>query len=82
MAEPKIEASPEATLVPVVPASRLQRFTLNHPRTAQVVGLAAITAVVLGAVQAYKARRQIAEKADDAVSDGAAKVHDLTEKIN
>lgn len=38
--------------------SRFRSFTVNHPRTAQFVGIAAITAATLGGMAAWKARQQ------------------------
>jgi len=60
MAEPKIETielvvEPE---VEVEKTSRLKAFKTDHPRVAKVVGIAAITAVTLGAVSAWKSYRQ------------------------
>lgn len=49
--------------VPVVPeqkTNRIQRFRINHPRTAKVVGIAAVTAAVLGTVTVLKNRKQAA----------------------
>ena len=58
MAEPKIETIVETVETPVEKTSRFQSFTLNHPRTAKVVGIAAITAATLGAIQLWKNRQQ------------------------
>lgn len=43
--------------------SRFKRFTLNHPRTAKVLGIAAITGATLGALQVIRARREAAAEA-------------------
>lgn len=65
MAEPKIEVvAAENTEVPAEETSRLASFRLNHPRTAKVVGIAALTAATLGAVQIWKTRRQAALEAE------------------
>lgn len=65
MAEPKIEVvAAENTEVPAEEPSRLAKFRLNHPRTAQVVGIAALTAATLGAVQVWKSRRLAALEAE------------------
>lgn len=44
--------------------SRLKAFTLNHPRTAKVVGFAAIAAATLGAMQVWKNRKQNADESE------------------
>ena len=49
--------------------SRLQRFRLNHPRTAQVVGIATVTLATLGAVKLIQNRRQIVAELTDGESD-------------
>lgn len=65
MAEPKIEVvATETTEVPAEEKSRLAKFRVNHPRTAQFVGIAALTAATLGAVQLWKSRRQAALEAE------------------
>lgn len=44
--------------------SRLKAFTLNHPRTAKVVGFAAIAAATLGVMQVWKNRKQNADESE------------------
>lgn len=57
MAELAVE-TPETVEPQVEETSRFKTFTINHPRTAKVVGIAAVTALTLGAVQMWKARKQ------------------------
>lgn len=38
--------------------SGLKRFTVNHPRTAKIVGYGAITAAALGGLAWWNARKQ------------------------
>jgi len=60
MAEPKVETlvpTPEPE-VEVEKTSRLKAFTVNHPRTAKVVGIVAITGATLGAIQLWKSRQE------------------------
>ena len=65
MVNPKIEEKLESAAEPVVEqTSRLKSFTVNHPRTAKVVGIAAITAVTLGAVQAWKTYKLESEETE------------------
>lgn len=45
--------------------SRLQSFTVNHPRTAKVVGILAITGATLGAMTVWNNRKQISETIDE-----------------
>jgi hypothetical protein len=68
MAELAIE-TPEPTELEVEKTSRLKSFTVNHPRTAKVVGFAAITAVTLGAISAWKARNEQSETTEDGAED-------------
>lgn len=49
--------------------SRLKAFTLNHPRTAKVVGFAAIAAATLGVMQVWKNRKQNADEYETDDSD-------------
>lgn len=49
--------------------SRLKAFTLNHPRTAKVVGFAAIAAATLGVMQVWKNRKQNADESETDDSD-------------
>lgn len=52
--------------------SRLKAFTLNHPRTAKVVGFAAIAAIAaatLGVMQVWKNRKQNADESETDDSD-------------
>lgn len=65
MTDPKIEAVASApeTIVVVEEQSRLKSFTLNHPRTARVVGVVALTAATFGALQAWKSRKEIVHEA-------------------
>lgn len=58
MAEPAIETTETIVETEVEKTSRLQSFTVNHPRTAKVVGFAAITAATLGAISLWKSRQQ------------------------
>lgn len=64
MAEPKIEIVAETPVEPTEApveeqkTSRFQNFNLNHPRTAKVVGVIALTAATLGAVQVWKNRAE------------------------
>lgn len=51
--------SPEAVQPPVEKTSRLQSFRVNHPRTAKVVGIVALTAGVLTAVNVVKSRNKV-----------------------
>lgn len=67
MAEPKIEL-PDVIEVPVNKTSRLKSFTVNHPRTAKVVGFTALACVVVGVVSAVQNRRQVVESTDDDAS--------------
>lgn len=70
MAEPKIEIVAETAEPPVEEQpNRFKAFTLNHPKTAKVVGIAAITVATLGAVQVWKNRKQDAEPTEDDASD-------------
>lgn len=64
MAEPGIETQTEI-LDEVEKPSRLRSFKVNHPRTAKVVGIVAITAATLGALTVWKNRKQIAETVED-----------------
>lgn len=57
MAESKIE-TPEIVIVEVEKPSRFQSFSVNHPRTAKVVGIAVVTGATLGAITMWKAREQ------------------------
>lgn len=68
MAEPAIELSSDIE-TQVEKTSRLKSFTVNHPRTAKIVGIAAITAVTLGAVSAWKAHKQDVETTEADVED-------------
>jgi hypothetical protein len=68
MAEPKIETL-EVAETPAEKTSRLKSFTVNHPRTARVVGIAALTAATLGAVTVWKNRKQISEKLEEDTED-------------
>lgn len=64
------ELATETTLEVVEPQNEkfsLKSFTINHPRTAKVVGIAAVTALTLGAVQVWKARKQDASSEADTV---------------
>lgn len=62
MVEPRIEAVHSVPELTVAKPSRFQSFTLNHPRTAKVVGLVAITTATLGVISVVKNRRQIGEE--------------------
>ena len=68
MAEPKIE-TPEATEPQVEKTSRLKSFTVNHPRTAKVVGVIALTAATFAAISVVKNRRQAADTTEAPASD-------------
>lgn len=68
MAELAIE-TPQAEEPEVEKTSRMKSFTVNHPRTAKVVGIAAVTAVTLGAVSAWKARKQESDSSEDTNTD-------------
>lgn len=46
-------------------SSRLKNFRINHPRTAKVVGIVAITGATLGAVAVWKNRKQVAASVED-----------------
>jgi hypothetical protein len=61
MAESKIETTetPETIVVTVEKPNRFRSFTVNHPRTAKVVSITALTAAVLGAVAYVKNRKQV-----------------------
>jgi len=67
MAEPAIETTETFVETQVEETSRLKAFTLNHPRTAKVVGFAAVTAATLGAISVWKSRQQ---------EDDETEVHD------
>jgi len=57
---PKIEvvtAEAVETTVEETPG-RFKTFTLNHPKTAKVVGYTAAAAAILGAVALWKSRKQ------------------------
>jgi hypothetical protein len=54
----------ETTEPEVEKTSRFTSFTVNHPRTAKVVGIAAITAATFGAMAMWKARKENAESAE------------------
>lgn len=66
MAEP-IVIDAEATEAPAPKTSRYKNFKLNHPRTARVVGIAAVTTVVLGGL-AWKNKRD-ADKLEGTTPD-------------
>lgn len=51
--------NPELIIVEVEKPSRFRKFTVNHPRTAKVVSIAALTGAVLGAVAYVKNRKQV-----------------------
>jgi hypothetical protein len=68
MAEPGIETQTDV-VVEVEKPSRLQSFKVNHPRTAKVVGIAAITAATFGAIAVWKNRRQIAQTVEDSAPE-------------
>lgn len=57
--------TPNGTVLEIKKTSRLQSFTVNHPRTAKVVGIVAITAATMGAMTVWNNRKQIAETIDD-----------------
>lgn len=58
MAEiPTIVQPSEAVEPQVEKTSRFKSFTVNHPRTAKVVGIVALTAGVLGVVTAVKNKK-------------------------
>jgi hypothetical protein len=52
---------PEITTIPVEKTSRLKSFRINHPRTAKVTGIVAVTAVTLGAVTMWKNRKRVVD---------------------
>jgi hypothetical protein len=58
MAEPAIETIELVVEPEVEETSRLKSFTVNHPRTAKVVGIVAVTAATLGAMSLWKARQE------------------------
>lgn len=68
MTDPEVKvitSNPETSVVEET--SRLKRFTLNHPRTAKVVSVVAITAATFGVLQAWKSRKQIVHEASEAL---------------
>lgn len=69
MAEPGIETVTEVVDTPVEKTSRMQSFTINHPRTAKAVGIVAITAATLGAVAMWKNRKQMLDTIEGDTSD-------------
>lgn len=69
MAEPVILEPTEAPEpVVVVKTSRLKNFKVNHPRTARVVGIAAITAATFG-VLAWRNNKKELDATEDSTSD-------------
>lgn len=68
MAESPIETS-KATEPQVEKTSRLKNFTVNHPRTAKVVGIVAVTVGTLGVISAVKARKQAANSTEAGTAD-------------
>jgi len=63
--QPKIESKINDVTEPVVSElSALEHFTINHPRTAKVVGIAAITAVTLGGIAGWKAHKLKVDKTE------------------
>lgn len=73
MAEPTTTEPTEAPKpeVVVVKTSRLKSFQLNHPRTAKVVGIVAVTAATFG-VLAWRKNKQAVN--DDATEDSTSDV--------
>jgi hypothetical protein len=59
----------EDTTLEVEKTSRLKSFTVNHPRTAKVVGILAITGATLGAMSMWKARNENLESTEDESSE-------------
>ena len=68
MAEPAIE-TPEAAEPQVEKTSRLKSFTLNHPRTAKVVGIVAVTAVTFGVIAKVQVRKQAVDTTEAGAED-------------
>lgn len=53
-----VQPNPDAAHAPVEKVSRFKNFTVNHPRTAKVVGIVALTAGVLTVVNVVKNRTE------------------------
>jgi hypothetical protein len=71
MTELATETSETVVVVETEKPSRLKAFTVNHPRTAKVVGIVAITAATMGAVAAWKARHPEANETDENTEEDA-----------
>jgi hypothetical protein len=61
----------EATEPEVEKTSRVKSFTVNHPRTAKVVGILAITGATLGAMSWWKAHNEDSETTEDNSAEDA-----------
>jgi hypothetical protein len=59
----------ETTEPEVEKTSRFTSFTVNHPRTAKVVGIAAVTAATFGAMAMWKARQQESETTEESAEE-------------
>lgn len=68
MAEPIVIDSSEVHETEVVKTSRLKNFRVNHPRTAKVVGIVAVTAATFGAL-AWKNGKKDADTPEDSNLD-------------
>jgi len=81
MAELAVETTTEAVEPQVEEKSRFKTFNVNHPRTAKVVGIAAVTALTLGAVQAWKARKQDDTSSEEPDTDVTVSFDESSETI-
>jgi len=82
MAELAVETTTEAVEPQVEEkSSKFKTFTVNHPRTAKVVGIAAVTALTLGAVQAWKARKQDDTSSEEPDTDVTVSFNESSETI-
>jgi len=82
MAELAVETTTEAVEPQVEEkSSKFKTFTVNHPRTAKVVGIAAVTALTLGAVQMWKARNEDTSPSEEPDTDEAVSFDESSETI-
>ena len=81
MAELAVETVPETEDTQVEKKSRFQSFTINHPRTAKVVGVVAITAVTMGAVAAWQNRKQLLSQTEESEIDEETSSDESSETI-
>lgn len=80
MAEPKIEQKVDAAVSPVVKElSSLEAFTINHPRTAKVVGIVALTGVTFAAIAGWKAHKLKTEKTEVMLDGNVVRFDDSSE---